>query len=445
MNKKHNSERGQALVLIVLGFVVLLGFTALAVDGSMLYSDRRYAQNAADASSLAGGGHAAVSIDTAGITYSSWNCASSQVSNAMLSAANIAVQRAADNGFTIDLDAGDDGVSDDGSVYVQCGVDTSGTFDEKYIDVTVDLIIDTQTSFAHFVYQGPTRNSVEAVTRVYPRTALAFGNAIVALNEFACSGNQNGLQFRGNLTLDTEGGGFWSNGCLDVDGGTTPRIFSGDASYFYGGNNLDNIEFYDIDGNPTGQTPTGLTPGVDDRMGTDAWDVPVPDCTGHTVTASWLEGQSGLTGLYCVTGDVRINSAAESISGTDVTIVMLGGELHINGGTSSISAPLPNTGYTGDAIPGIAIYMPVDYYGPMPGGCGTPTNELQLNGNALDTFVGTILAPCSDISIEGGGAAQAFYSQIIGWNVNSGGTADVNVIFDDAEQYTRPASLDLYR
>jgi Flp pilus assembly protein TadG len=443
MNKKHDSERGQALLLIVLGFVVLLGFTALAVDGSMLYSDRRYAQNAADASSLAGGGHAAVSVDTAGVTYSSWNCASSQISNAMLSAANVAVQRAADNGFTIDLDAGDDGVSDDGSVNVQCGVDTSGTFDEKYIDVTVDLIIDTQTSFAHFVYRGPLQNHVEAVTRVYPRTALVYGNAIVALNENPCSGNQNGLQFRGDLNLDTEGGGFWSNGCLDVDGGTTPRIYNGEASYFYGGNNLDNIEFYDIDGNPTGQNPQGLTPGVDDRIEQDAWDIAVPDCTGHTVTGNWIEGQSGLSGLYCVTGDISVNNAGESISGTDMTIVMLGGEIHINGGTSSIIAP--STGYTGSAIPGLAIYMPVQYYGPMPGGCASPTNELQLNGNALENLVGTILAPCVDISIEGGGTTQAFHSQIIGWNVNSGGTADINVVYDDAQQYTRPAKLDLYR
>ena len=146
-----------------------------------------------------------------------------------------------------------------------------------------------------------------------------------------------------------------------------------------------------------------------------------------------------------MTGNVSINNAGELISGTDMTIVMLGGDFHINGGTSSISAPTPQSGYTGSALPGIAIYLPVQYYGPMPGGCGTPTNELQLNGNAIDTFVGTILAPCSDISIEGGGATSAFHSQIIGWNVNSGGTADVNVVYDDAQQYTRPTKLDLWR
>jgi len=32
MNEQSSHERGQVLVLLVLGFVVLLGFTALAVD-----------------------------------------------------------------------------------------------------------------------------------------------------------------------------------------------------------------------------------------------------------------------------------------------------------------------------------------------------------------------------------------------------------------------------
>jgi Flp pilus assembly protein TadG len=45
-------ERGQALVLIILVLVILLGFVALAVDSSLLFFDRRASQNAADASAL---------------------------------------------------------------------------------------------------------------------------------------------------------------------------------------------------------------------------------------------------------------------------------------------------------------------------------------------------------------------------------------------------------
>ena len=61
--EKQPAERGQVLVLLVLGMVVLLGFTALAVDGGMVYADRRQAQNASDASSLAGGSVAALYLE----------------------------------------------------------------------------------------------------------------------------------------------------------------------------------------------------------------------------------------------------------------------------------------------------------------------------------------------------------------------------------------------
>jgi uncharacterized membrane protein len=63
MKKRHSSESGQVLVLLVLGVVVLFGFAALAVDGGMVYSDRRHAQMGSDASSLAGGGAAALYME----------------------------------------------------------------------------------------------------------------------------------------------------------------------------------------------------------------------------------------------------------------------------------------------------------------------------------------------------------------------------------------------
>mgnify|MGYP006304478977 FL=1 len=52
-------EHGQVLALIAVGIVGLMGFAALALDGGMLLSDRRHAQNAADTSSLAGASGAA--------------------------------------------------------------------------------------------------------------------------------------------------------------------------------------------------------------------------------------------------------------------------------------------------------------------------------------------------------------------------------------------------
>src|SRR5512132_2846352 len=46
-------EKGQALILIALAAIGLFAFSALAIDGSRVFSDRRHAQNAADTAALA--------------------------------------------------------------------------------------------------------------------------------------------------------------------------------------------------------------------------------------------------------------------------------------------------------------------------------------------------------------------------------------------------------
>src|SRR5512142_1427492 len=54
MKLKLFSERGQALILMAMAAIGLLAITGLAVDGSMKFSDRRHAQNAADTAAVAG-------------------------------------------------------------------------------------------------------------------------------------------------------------------------------------------------------------------------------------------------------------------------------------------------------------------------------------------------------------------------------------------------------
>ena len=111
MNAQRSHQNGQALVLLVLSMVVLLGFTALAVDGGMVYSDRRHAQMASDASSLAGGSAAAMTMENKLVTYTNYNCSSAAISEAKSKAATAAISRAADNDYSIDNDISDNPVS----------------------------------------------------------------------------------------------------------------------------------------------------------------------------------------------------------------------------------------------------------------------------------------------------------------------------------------------
>jgi len=86
-------------------------------------------------------------------------------------------------------------------------------------------------------------------------------------------------------------------------------------------------------------------------------------------------------------------------------------------------------------------------------GCqGKNPGNLLRNLNIVQVRAAQYLAPqlcdpgsCSDINLLGTGQADAYHSQVIGWNVEVGGTADTFVLYNGGEQYSRPATLELYR
>ena len=74
MITQQKSEKGQALAFIVVGFIVILGFVGLAIDGGRVYSDRRHAQNSSDASSLAGAAAASLALENSHLYYGLFDC-----------------------------------------------------------------------------------------------------------------------------------------------------------------------------------------------------------------------------------------------------------------------------------------------------------------------------------------------------------------------------------
>jgi hypothetical protein len=440
---KYSSESGQAMVLIVVGMVVLLGFTALAIDGSMVYADRRFAQDGADAASLAGGATAATKLTTTGVSDSNWStnssCSNGNVAASAAVAKTSAIQRAGTNDIVIDQN-----ISDSNGVATECGTEDilatkagGGNYTlyiGHYMDIKTMVTHDTTTSFMHFVFQGPARNTVTAVTRIRPRQPLAYGFAVVALNPSShCTNIGPGAGFHGNADLYVQGGGIFSNGCLVAkDNSLEVNVAGADVVYRTGLN----VHSNDTIGLDSGHSINQIL----DEMPQDAYDVPVPDCTGHTVTASSIIGRTDLSGLYCVTGAMSINNSHESIGGTDLTLVFMGGKVTINGGTVNLQAPPAN--YSGPAIPGVAIYMPSMYYGPS---CGDVNAELSINGNSGNVFRGTILAPCSDVQMDGNAEDFIFDSQLIGYNVNIGGTSGTKVLYNNNTASMRPARLDLFQ
>ncbi|MBN2548417.1 MAG: Tad domain-containing protein [Anaerolineales bacterium] len=428
MDKQHSkSESGQALILIVLAMVALLGFTALAVDGTMIYSDRRYAQNSSDASSLAGGAAAGQWLIDNDITTYNWSCGA--VAGGETAAKQMADDRALENGFDInqywDLASLESG-SPDGKigVYTECHSGTSAN--DNYIDVHTWITNDTETAFVHFVYNGVRRNTVEAVVRVRPPQSLAWGYAIVALNTDACTGNF-GVGFQGTSDTIVNGGGIFSNGCFKTGGTFYTEVNGAGVKYNHLKNPSDD-DMVIITGGGTIEQTTEQVPA-------SSYEVPPIDCSSAEYYGSWPppDASTGMgPGLYCITGNISINNS-DTVIGNAVTIVVIDGKLTINGG-ASVQLTAPAQGSDPEpAVEGLLWYLP-------------PSNDnaVTINGGADFVSVGTILAPSSSISYEGN-ATAVLTGQIIGWDVFVSGTGGNGVTFDGGVTAMIPTFLDLFR
>jgi hypothetical protein len=433
---KNRSEQGQALVLIVLGIIGLLGFAALAIDGGRVYSDRRNMQNASDTASLSAAANYAVYFDANGILNSNWSCNGSWFNAATASAKTAAINRAQSNGYSIDSEA----VSDNNGVEVTCYEVSYGGFSDKFIDIDTYITAQTPSSFAQFVFNGPLMQTVRSTARIRPQSSLAFGNAIVALNPAGCQGNQNGLQFDGTYDVYVNGGGAFSMGCLGTGGNGDILIDNGGISYTNG--------WVDVGPGTEDPTPVENSASLPEQM----LELDPPDCTGlpnHGQATSGgtldpgyysrIRVNNGVSahlnpGLYCLTGDFSVAGNA-TLTGAGVTIYMISGN-YDSAGTSevSLSAPLP-TPDPDPALPLVLMYMDASNPG-----------EIDMLGTETSSYVGTIYAPTGEIEIGGATSTLPTYgTQLIAWDVFVHGTATININYLDSAVAQVPPNLDLQR
>ena len=401
----HISEKGQAIVYLVIGLVVFLGFVAMAIDGGMALADRRHVQNAADAGSLAGGGMAARALEISDVTNDNWNCSDSYMATALTIAETTAESRTVEN-ITLDPTLGDELL-----------IDAHCNSNPQYLELTVDVIATTPSNFLQLIFPDALQNNVNAVSRVYPRQPLAYGNAIVALNPATeCIGmGKTGAGFTGDSSVNVNGGGIFSNGCLQ-GAGSAGNVTVNDAGISW-------VSEYDPGNKNFIPTPVGPV----NPIPTTAYNVQSPDCTGRWFTD--FPVHANITpGLYCFHGGLDFKNGP--YNGTGITIYTEGG-VTINGNQvvnlSAENAPSP-------AIPGVLFYLP-------------PTNHnvVKLNGTSNVTLTGTILAPGADIDISGTTDIHSFYSQIIGWNVKVSGTALLIVDYEAGKNGNLPTFMELYK
>lgn len=401
MNVK-STEKGQALILIALAIVGIIGLTALAVDGGMAYSERRQAQNSADASALA----------TA--LYFARNPAAN---NTQIAAQG--VSNAANNGYT------NDGTSNTVTVNHP---PTSGPYMNNNAYVQVIITSRVKTYFGPIVGIQSVTNRVEAVAHVVPSTPgfIYPGFAVVGLQPSGCKS----VWISGNAQLQTWGGGIYSNSTdtcgLTIQGSSQTQTHAGS-----GGINTV-AAGYQIVGNPSIQTHGEPTTANLPQLKYPP-KVPNPQCngtstkSGSSMTPGTYSGTfppNGVTtlqsGIYCLSGSFKLN-ANDVLSGTEVVIVLEdGGSLDWNGGAEvKLSAPL------GGPYKGLLIFSRL-----------TNTESMKINGNSNSELTGTIFLPSAPLTINGNNTQlQKTDSQIIAYTVEFSGSSDTQIYMNANHQF----------
>jgi Flp pilus assembly protein TadG len=424
MKAKNPSECGQAIVLLAISIVVLLGFAALAIDGGMVFSDRRHAQNAADAAALAG----------------ALQKSNGQSNPVIIAAAERSVES---NGYT----------TEQMSVSISPFSDFSGS----YTLVTVELTADTDTSFAHLIFGRTLTNHVIAIARSRVSQPVFPGQAVVAMGN--CVGN--------SMTLVDSNGGGNSGGVRTFEGGiflnapesgtccamSPPQVGYGiSVDPAFGITSVGSCSYAGVDNIfPPPPIQTGVNGGarVDDPLAS----LPEPRCTqpgriqdgmyqpGNYGGSNIALGAGGLApGIYCIDepGDTKF-SGQDVISGEGVVLYFKRGGLSFTGNSyMDISAPNKDncSGTVGNptascTYKGIAIFA-----------ARNNDSIFNVRGNGDNAILGMVYAVSGTLNTSGGGNTveeAVVIGQVIVKNVTNNGGGDVSVTYrPDLTYWPRP-------
>jgi Flp pilus assembly protein TadG len=406
----HSSEKGQALIIIAFAAIGLFAFAALAIDGSMAFSDRRHAQNAADTAALAGA------------------LAHARGQDISTSAKN----RALSNGYDDDTTTNVVTVSVEDSPTGVCPANTEGK------EITVHITSYVNTTFARVIGREQVTNRVLASTR-------------------AC-GSYNGPPFNGNaiVSLAPDGTGYEGNGDADwiIEGG---GIFANSSSWIAAHCEsaatsitvpsvtvVGNVSWGNCDMNISGSTDVNATQLSYSDYSSLFPREPACNGTATNLGGQWhpqagadgsrVEFEGGdmdfAPGLYCVTNET-VGPYHGEITGSEVTFYIMSYEfeLKFSGEGNSFNASAPTSG----EYKGVLMYL-----APRLDGNGNllPTDQaLDLRGNGDEDITGTIIAPSAYVTMFGNSGAGALNSQVIAYLIDSGGTADIHLAYNAGDNY----------
>ena len=399
------SEKGQAIVMIAILLIVILGFTALAIDGGRIYSERRTAQNAADAAAM-----------SAALT----KCSKGNITAA-------AQQIAASNGFN------NDGIN---NIITVNSPPNSGPYanDAKYVEVIIETRI--LPGFASVIHPEPFSFNGRAVSHCTISSSTGgaasgtpYANAIVVLDKTECKAMK--ITGNGNVTV-VSGGVFVNSSCAGAD----------PALVLSGNGNLNAKPIAVVGGTASKGNGKLSQAATHPTAITAFWTIPTPPKPAGTCQTVDKNATVIDPGLYCgITPkkDLTMNPGIYWIesggfdmsSNANVTAdkVMIyfgpnGGGLKITGnGNLYLTAPI-----SGD-YKGMALFADV-----------ANGSLMDMSGNGNLTLTGTTYASAGIVKITGNGTNLTLTAQIISDQLELAGNGNLTIRYDATKFYIPPAN-----
>ncbi len=434
--KRKRFESGQSYVIMAMMMIGMLGFSALAIDGGALYHEHRRAQNAADAAAMA----AALAkikgqpLGTAALTSTTINDFATTAQHC--------------------IPAGPDcilGVGTDLTIEVT-NPPREGQYagDPEYIRVYIEHKVNT--SFAHLVFSGGLSDAVEAVSRVWPAQNFTPGHAIFANTEHDCKA----VWFSGTGNINVTGGGVFSNSDAASASCQSGVQGGGGAITVTPPDGIEVVGTFDMGGSGA-VSPTPIENVQSDRirpmMGT-------PDCSGLWNYGTMKITSAGATtifpgrydeitvlagaavtmdpGMYCIDGHKGFASNGGSIVGTDIFIYMEDGDFNLGGNTlvtlSAVQPPNRLVDPSFNDWAGMLLFVDPNN-----------SNPITITGASNTVYTGTIYAPSSLVTLEGGGTTIGINAQVIGNSVIITGNAELNITYDESKNFFLPPAIDLVK
>lgn len=416
----HKSERGQAMVLIILSIVGIFAFAALAVDLGQMFSARRSAQSAADAAAL-------------GTAYDAVAGSMDQQT-----ALNLGYDLAAANGYDNNWENNWVEINNPpvGGPYCDICNDIAGI--EYYqARITVHL----RPIFAQLFYKGAEEVTVEAVAHAKTFDSATAGDAILSQNRT----DLNSILFDGNTKVHVDGGNIRSSGGMTKNGGGSGSITATNGGSIYyamdegfkGSSNPINPKpemdsAYTIGGMKDPTCPTAVqAAGWETVDGVKHKVIADPD--GNDVDYWYYSGDLSVSnlpkGIHCIHGGVPKGNFV----GHGVLLVLQTGGIKQNGGDSiDFRAATDLKDANGTQWGGMAIYVP---YG--------NTSEIYFGGNTEAYIQGVIYAPDAFCDIGGNPDGVAYHTAFICNKFKFHGTPTVEILFNAAELFHFPPMVEL--